>query len=120
MGPPRRKEDMKFTYKRREFLSPVETHFNSFIAAIVESSENGEYSMGNYIITLADCKRMVQFEFPLANGYLRRHSIRKAELLAETFAQFRDNLKKEAELISKYKKGKPNAKVRRKTPAKQS
>jgi hypothetical protein len=106
---------MKFAYKRREFLNPLETHFHSFIAAIVESSDNGEFSMGNYIVTLSDCKRIVQFEFPLANGYLRRVSVKKAELLAETFAQFRDNLKTEAELIRKnYKKGQSSGRRGRK------
>jgi hypothetical protein len=109
-----RNEDMKFTYKRREFLNPVESHFNSFIAAIVESSDEGTYLMGNYIVTLADCKRAVQFEFPLANGYLRRISVRKAELLADTFANFRDALKVEADLITKnYKKGQGSGRPRR-------
>jgi len=112
--PPRRKEGMKYIYKRREFLNPVESHFNSFIAAIVESYDEGTYLMGNYIVTLADCKRAVQFEFPLTNGYLRRTSIRKAELLADTFVKFRDALKEEAALITKnYKKGQGSGSRRR-------
>jgi hypothetical protein len=114
------REDMKFTYKRREFLNPVESHFNSFISAVAESSDEGTYTMGNYVVTIADTKRIVQFEFPLANGYLRRISVRQAEILADTFATFRDALKKEAELITKHKKGNKNAKVRGKTSADKS
>jgi hypothetical protein len=94
---------MKYTYKQRQFLNPIETHYNSYIAAVVESSDEGSYVMGNYLVTLADCRRSVQLEFPLANFHLRRTSIRKAELLADTFAKFRDALKQEAELISKKK-----------------
>ena len=105
---------MKYTYKQRQFLSPIETHYNSYVAAIVESSDDGTYILGNYIITLADCKRVVQLEFPLGNFNLRRTSIRKAEVLADTFAKFRDALKEEAALITKnYKKGQGSGDRRR-------
>jgi hypothetical protein len=113
--PPRRKEGMKYTYKQRQFLNPIETQYNSFIAAVVESSENGSYVLGNYIVTLADCRRSVQLEFPLGNFNLRRTSLRKAELLADAFAKFRDALKEEAALITKnYKKGQGRGRPRRK------
>jgi hypothetical protein len=68
--------------------------------AEVESSNEGQYSCGHYMITFADCRRQIQLEFPLANSRDRRNSLAKIDLLLEVLSAFRTALQKEAQLIS--------------------
>lgn len=71
---------------------------------VSESSENGVYVLGNYLVTIADCRRQVMLEFSLANARCRKQSLSKANLLVETLSRFRDALKAEAALIEKANK----------------
>jgi hypothetical protein len=90
-------------YRKRQFIS---RESDSFISMVIEDTVEGTYLLGTNLITLADCKRRVEFEFPLTNARLARNSIRKAELLAQAFAEYRDVLKKESEhLMKNLKKG---------------
>ena len=92
---------MKFSFRRRSFLNPISTTHTSYIDAVVESSENGEYKIGSNILTLADCQRVVRIEFFLANKRERRRSLAKVNLLIDVLTRFRDALIKESELIDK-------------------
>jgi len=92
-----------FTYRKRAFLNPISTTHTSYIDAIVESSQNGEYQIGSNVLTLADCHRVVRIEFFLGNKRERRRSLKKINLLIDTLTRFRDALIKEAELINRSK-----------------
>lgn len=94
---------MKSTFLRiRSFLSPTSTGHSSYILAEVESSQNGEYKWGTYMLTIADCRRRIQLEFFLGTKRARRISIAKINLLIEVLTRFRDALLKEHELIEKF------------------
>jgi len=93
------KHSEKFSYCKRLFLMPKSTGVPSFIMAEVESSNGGEYSCGHYMITLADCRRQIQLEFPLTNVRSRRQSLAKIDLLLKVLVDFGTALQKEAQLI---------------------
>ena len=90
-----------FTLRKRLFLNPISTGFTSYILAEVESSQDGVYKYGNYLLTLADCKRIIQFEFFIGTKQARRIALRKIDLLIDVLTQFRDALQKEIALIEK-------------------
>ena len=92
---------MRFSFRRRSFLNPISTTHTSYIDAVVESSENGEYKIGSNMLTLADCHRVVRIEFFLGNKRNRRRSLAKINLLIDILTRFRDALIKESELIEK-------------------
>ena len=92
-----------FTFRKRSFLNPTSTGYTSFILAEVESSDGGAYKWGNYLLTLADCKRVIQFEFFLGTKQARRIALRKINLVIDVLTQFRDALVKEIALIEKAK-----------------
>ena len=54
-------------YRKRVFLNPISLSAPSFIQAVADSSDEGTYLLGNYILILADCDRRVMLEFGLAN-----------------------------------------------------
>jgi hypothetical protein len=93
-------------FHKRKFLNPISTGQTSFIDAVVEHSFNGSDSMINCLLTIADCKRVIQLEFLLANKQHRRRSLAKINLLIETLTGFRDALVKESRLIENFKRGK--------------
>src|SRR5689334_6810474 len=86
--------DMVFTYLRRAFLNPVSTGETSYILAEAESSHDGEYMQGHYMLTIADCSRTIHLHFELYTVRDRRRSLAKINLLVETLTQFRDALKR--------------------------
>ena len=90
-----------FTFCKRLFLNPTSTGQTSYILAEVESSRNGEYKWGHYMLTLADCRRRIQLEFFLGTKQARRRSLQKINLLIDVLTRFRDALVKERDLIEK-------------------
>ena len=90
-----------FTFRKRSFLSPTSTGQTSYILAEAESSQNGEYKWGTYMLTLADCRRRIQLEFFLGTTRTRRISLAKINLLIDVLTQFRNALIKEIALIEK-------------------
>ena len=94
----------KFSYRKRTFLMPASTGIPSYVLAEVESSNDGEDNCGHYMITIADCHRNIQLEFPLATARSRQHSLAKIELLIEVFIAFGTALQKEAQLIADGKR----------------
>jgi len=88
-----------FTFRKRLFLNPASTGYTSFILAEVESSQGGAYKFGNYLLMLADCKRVIQLEFFLGTRQARRLALRKIDLLIDVLTGFREALQKEIALI---------------------
>ena len=86
-------------YRKRAFLNPISTGQPSFVFAVADSSEGGTDERGNYLLTVADCKRMIELEFPLTSPRLRKQSLAKIDLLANVINRFRDAIHKEASLI---------------------
>src|SRR5215211_1865438 len=93
-----------FTYRKRSFLNSISTGHTSYISAEAESSHNGEYKWGNYLLTLADCKRAIRIEFFLGSARSRRQSLAKINLLIDTLTGFRDALVREIALIEGSKR----------------
>ena len=91
----------QFRYHKRTFLAPASSRTSSYIVAEVESSEEGSYALGTYMLTIADCRRQIQIEFMLGNARERKRSLAKAELLAEIINKFCEALREEAKLIGK-------------------
>ena len=94
-----------FSLRKRVFLSPVSSGTTSYLLAEVESSRDGEYKWGHYMLTLADCRRRVQLEFFIGTKRARRISLAKINLLIDVLTRFRDALLKEIELIEKFEQG---------------
>ena len=90
-----------FTLRKRFFLNPTSTGHTSYILAEAESSRDGEYKWGHYMLTLADCRRIIHLEFFLGTKHARRNSLRKINLLIDLLTGFRDALVKEISLIEK-------------------
>jgi hypothetical protein len=89
-------------FRKRVFLSPPATGQTSYVLAEAESSKNGEYKWGTYMLTIADCRRRIQLEFFLGTKRTRRISLAKIDLLIEVLTRFRDVLIKENELIEQF------------------
>ena len=100
---------MKHKYLKRTFLNPASTGFTSFILAEVESSRNGEYKFGNNLLTIADCKRIIQLEFFLGTPKARRESLKKINLLIATLVRFGHTLMTESQAIEKFENSKKSA-----------
>jgi hypothetical protein len=90
-----------FTYRRRSFLNPASTGKTSYIVAVVETSHGGEYKLGTNMLTIADCRRQIEFEFFLGTARHRRQSLAKINLLIDILTAFRNALTKEVKLIEK-------------------
>lgn len=96
---------------------PDSTGVPSYVVAEVESSYGGEYDCGHYMITLADCRRQIQLEFPLTTARSRRQSLAKIDLLLEVLVAFGTALQKEAQLIAdSTRQGKKRQHKKKKTP----
>jgi len=91
-----------FTYRKRLFLNPVSSGHTSYVLAEVESSLSGEYRLGHYMLTLADCRRSVEFEFFLGNARVLQQSLAKMDLLLRVLTAFREALFREAGLIQRF------------------
>lgn len=88
-------------YRKRLFLNPIQDGAPTFIQAVADSSDNGTYLLGNYVLIIADCDRRVTLEFSLANKYLRKRNLAKADRLVQVVNDFRYALAKEIAAIEK-------------------
>lgn len=91
-----------FSYRKRVFLSPISTGHTSYILAEAESSSEGEYRWGHYMLTVADCHRSVKLEFLLGTAKARRVSLAKIDRLIKILNAFKDQLQTEANLIETH------------------
>jgi hypothetical protein len=97
---------MRHTFCKRTFLNPISTLSTSYIFAYVADSQDGAANhLGNMLI-IADCHRIVEFEFYLGTRMHRRLSVAKLNHLIDTLTGFRAALVKEIELIENFKKSK--------------
>jgi hypothetical protein len=92
---------MSMAYRKRAFLNPIYTGQPSFVFAVAESSEGGKKTHGNYVLTVADCKRMIELEFPLTSPRARKQSLAKIDLLAGVINRFKDTIHTEAEMMDR-------------------
>lgn len=104
-----------FFYRKRTFLASVSTGHTSYILTEVESSRGGEYKWGNYLVTIADCRRRIQLEFFLGTLRARRESLRKLDLLLKVLNSFRKLLLAEAQLITDYERASKRSQLTRPT-----
>ena len=88
-----------YAYCERVFLHPPTTGKNSYICAIVESSEGGTNDAGDYVLILADCHHAIELEFSLVSPKEREESLAKIDTLAEVINRFHEALHSEAEAI---------------------
>lgn len=96
------KKTRSLFFRKRTFLNPISTGHTSHILVEAESSNNGEYKWGTYMLTIADCRRRVQIEFFLGTKRARQISLAKINRLIEMLTTFRNALLKELELIQKF------------------
>lgn len=94
----------KYSYRKRRFLNPARKEHDSYISVVCESSGDGSYACGNNLVTIADCRRIIQLEFPLSYSGARRQSLSKINLLLEVLGGFRDALSQESQLIAEDQK----------------
>jgi hypothetical protein len=94
------------TFHKRLFLNPASDDQDSFVHAVVTDSFKGSDKWGTNMLTIADCHRRVQLEFFLGTQDHRRRSLAKIDLLINVLTRFRDALKREADLIEKFKESK--------------
>ena len=90
-------------YRKRVFLNPISLSAPSFIQAVADSSDEGTYLLGNYVLIIADCNRRIMLEFSLANATQRKASLDKIDRLLRVVNEFSEALRAEAELIEKAK-----------------
>lgn len=88
-------------YARRIFLNPISEGAPAFIQAVADSSDDGNYVLGNYLLIIADCDRRVTLEFPVGNAKARKNSRAKIQRFVEVVNGFRDALLEEIELMDK-------------------
>jgi len=88
-----------YAFSKRAFLNPASTHQASYIQAHVQTGQEGPDKWGENLVTIADCKRVVQLEFFLGSKRDRRLSLAKIDLLIKILTQFRTALAKEISLI---------------------
>lgn len=93
-------------FRIRKFLNPTSTGQASYVLAEAESSHNGEYKWGVYLVTIADCRRRIQLEFFIGTKRARKVSLEKIDLLIDVLTRFRAALLKEIELIEKFEQSK--------------
>jgi hypothetical protein len=91
-------------YRKRVFLNPISLSAPSFIQAVADSSDEGTYLLGNYILIIADCDRRIMLEFGLANPRQRKMSLAKIDRLARVVNEFRAAVHAEAKLLDQQLK----------------
>ena len=88
-------------YRKRMFLNPISDGAPAFIQAVADSSDNGSYKLGNYLLIIGDCKRNVTLEFALSSKLARKKARAKVDRFAAVVNEFREHMIKELELIDK-------------------
>jgi hypothetical protein len=92
-------EVMCMAYRKRVFLNPIQDGAPAYIQAVADSSFDGSYKLGNYLLIIADCHRNITLEFGLSTKAARKKARAKADRFAAVVNAFRDHVIKESELI---------------------
>jgi hypothetical protein len=90
-------------YRKRVFLNPISLSAPSFIQAVADSSDEGTYLIGNYMLIIGDCHRNIMLEFSLANPMLRKASLAKIDRIAKVVNEFRQAVYAEARLLDGHR-----------------
>lgn len=88
-----------YAFSKRAFLNPASTQQTSYIQAHVQTGEEGPDKWGDNLVSIADCRRVIQLEFFLGTKRDRRISLAKINLLIRVLMQFRRALVKEIRSI---------------------
>lgn len=102
---------MPYRVRIRKFLNKHGFHAGAYVLAEVEDSRKhtkGEHRWP-YVhvdLTLADCSRVVSFDFDLSSARQRANSLHKINVLVDSLTQFRDALRAEADLAAERGRGK--------------
>lgn len=96
----------RYRLRKRHFLEPLPSTYNSYVSAICESSDNGTHPYGENFLVIADCSHAVALEFYMGTPEARRRSLWKIDGLLDTITSFRTALYMENELIKKASKHK--------------
>jgi hypothetical protein len=88
-------------YLKRVFLNPISEGAPSFIQAVADSSDEGTYLIGNYLLIIADCDRRTMLHFHVSSPKARRQARAKIDKVAQVVNDFRAALLREIELIDK-------------------
>jgi hypothetical protein len=94
-------EVIGMAYRKRVFLNPISLSAPSFVQAVADSSDEGTYLLGNYVLIIGDCRRSVMLEFSLSNAHQRTISRKKIDKLFQVISEFREAVYAEAALIDK-------------------
>ncbi|MGH2702105.1 MAG: hypothetical protein ACRDJ2_10065 [Actinomycetota bacterium] len=101
---------MPYRVRIRKFLNRPGYHAGAYVLAQVEdSSKHKKDKYGwPYVhvdLTLADCSRVVSFDFDLSTARQRANSLHKVDVLVDSLIQFRDALQAEVDLAAKRSRG---------------
>lgn len=102
---------MPYRVRIRKFLNKPGFHAGAYVLAEVEDStkhKKGKHGWP-YVhvdLTLADCSRVVSFDFDLSSAKDRANSLHKINVLVESLIQFREALRAEVELTAERSRGK--------------
>jgi hypothetical protein len=94
---------MPYRVRVRRFLNVLGYSAGAYILATVEDSskhqdDEDRWPYVDIDLTLADCGRVVSFDFDLGSRGSRRNSLRKIDIMIDTLTAFREALKEEAKL----------------------
>jgi hypothetical protein len=87
-------------YRKRIFLNPISEGAPAFIQAVADSSDDGTYKLGNYLLIIADCNQRITLEFALSSKLARKKARAKVERFAAVVNGFRKHMIKELEMIN--------------------
>jgi len=91
----------RYALRLRRFLNPLPSEHNSYVSVTCESSRDGQYEHGMYLLNIADSRRVLALHFDLSSPASRKESLWKIDELLDTLATFRTALYKEANAIKK-------------------
>lgn len=77
-------------YRKRIFLNPISDGAPAFIQAVADSSDDGSYVLGNYLLIVTDCERRIMLTFPLSSKKARAKARAKIDRLAAVVNKFRE------------------------------
>jgi hypothetical protein len=87
-------------YRKRVFLNPISEGAPAFIQAVADSSDDGTYKLGNYLLIIADCNRRITLEFALSSKLARKRARAKVDRFTKVVNEFRKHVIKELESIN--------------------
>ena len=91
-------------YRERAFLNPISSGRPSFIFACSRVEQRRQKEYGDYVLAIADCKRIIELGFSLTGPRKRKQSLAKIDLFAEVVNGLRDAIHAEAKLMDQRRR----------------